>query len=122
MDLLQKLQYAWNNLFLLFHVEPASSQPLFTYLVAAYSADERYYHTLEHVQSMLTIIDALSHHASNLPAIQLATWFHDYVYDTRSSDNEERSAAQASAFLTQLALPLEVVQSVQRMILSTKTH
>jgi predicted metal-dependent HD superfamily phosphohydrolase len=122
MDMLQQLQSAWERLFGVFDIKPASSQPLFTDIVAAYSAGERHYHTLEHVQAVLTTIDALSYDAINLPAIQIAAWFHDYVYDPHASDNEERSAVHMMNVLTQIALPLETLQSAQHMIISTRTH
>lgn len=122
MDRLQQLQYTWGRLFCLFNIEPTSSRSLFADLVAAHSARERYYHTLEHVYAVLTTIDILSRYAINLPAIQLAAWFHDYVYDTHASDNEERSAVHMMTVLRSMALPLETLQSAQRMIISTKTH
>ena len=43
---------------------------------------------------MFAVLDTLGAEAEN-PALQLAVWYHDAVYDSRASDNEERSAELA---------------------------
>jgi predicted metal-dependent HD superfamily phosphohydrolase len=58
----------------------------------------------------------------NFPAIQLAAWFHDVIYDSKAKDNEEKSAEYAAARLTSLEIPNNTVQSVQNLILHTKNH
>ena len=61
-------------------------------LLACYHEPWRAYHTLQHVHACLHRLDG-AHHLSQRPAeIELALWFHDAVYDTHRSDNEELSA------------------------------
>ncbi|KAF7324652.1 hypothetical protein MKEN_00506700 [Mycena kentingensis (nom. inval.)] len=47
-------------------------------LQTSYSEPQRHYHTLEHIQFML---DAFTSTTPVRPIIELAIWFHDYVYD-----------------------------------------
>jgi predicted metal-dependent HD superfamily phosphohydrolase len=47
--------------------------------------------------------------AINFPAIQLAAWFHDVIYDPRAKDNEEKSAEYAVASLSQFEIPKTTV-------------
>ena len=54
--------------------------------------------------------------------IQVAIWFHDAVYDTHQSDNEEQSAEWARSYLEGAGVSLESTTRIVRMILATKTH
>lgn len=116
------LQHEWEQLLQIFGIAPTQAQPAFIGLSQAYSSSGRVYHTLVHIQDMLERIDRLRDYATNVPAIQLATWFHDCVYDPRADNNEEQSALYARNTLTSLALPDATIQTVAQMILCTKTH
>jgi predicted metal-dependent HD superfamily phosphohydrolase len=63
---------------------------------ALYNEAHRAYHTLTHIDSMLTL-DGRGRIVES-DAIELATWFHDAVYDPTRSDNEERSAEMFDEF------------------------
>ena len=58
---------------------------------------------------------------SNEPALLLAAWFHDAIYDSRAKDNEERSADLAAEMLAEMSVA-DVIAEVRRLILLTKTH
>lgn len=90
-------------------------------LAAAYTGPTRFYHNLNHIRRMLETIDQLSDLVDDLPAVQLAAWFHDVIYDSHANDNEARSAAYAVARLSELELPAETIVKVERLILAT-TH
>lgn len=119
---IKALKFSWENLLQSFIVEPRISQKIFFELVTAYSSTGRFYHTLKHIQQILGTIEQMRTLAQNFPAIQLAAWFHDVIYNSKSQNNEERSAEYAVTALTKLKIPLTTVEIVQNFILNTKNH
>src|SRR5260370_29742939 len=81
------------------HAMPLISEPVRAELVSAYTAPDRHYHDLRHIEALLGLADACAGAITDRDAVEAAIWFHDAVYDTRRSDNEERSAALAMARL-----------------------
>ena len=119
---IETLKSSWESALQPFEVEPKLIQKVFLDLVRAYSSVGRFYHTLEHIQHILEIIEQMRSLAVNFPTIQLAAWFHDVIYDSKAKDNEERSTDYAVMSLTKLKIPSTTVERVRRLILSTKTH
>ena len=117
---IDRLQTSFVNLlFGRFGVAPADAYPVFDRLAAAYQEPGRYYHNLDHVAEVLKVVGRLGDLAANLPAVQLAAWFHDAVYDSRARDNEERSAELAAEVLRPLSVPEPTVSAVQTLIRAT---
>lgn len=66
-----------------------------------YSEPHRFYHTWEHVGSMLVALDGVATAVTTagdvndclMTQIEMAIWFHDVIYDPNSSTNEADSAA-----------------------------
>jgi predicted metal-dependent HD superfamily phosphohydrolase len=114
------LQIGWVNLLGKFGVEPVAAYPVYDALIGLYAQPYRKYHTLEHVTEMLRVIGKLGANLSNLPAVQLAVWFHDAVYDPDSKNNEKASADLARAALEPLRIPANVLNDIERLILATQ--
>jgi predicted metal-dependent HD superfamily phosphohydrolase len=55
-------------------------------------------------------------------AVSFAAWFHDAIYDTRKSNNEEKSAILATKALSELETAAETVTEVEQLVLATKRH
>ncbi len=91
-------------------------------LIALYSEPHRHYHTLRHIGECLNQFDAANDLARQPVAVELAIWFHDAIYDPRSSDNEERSAALARECLAESSAGKELLELVARLVLATKHH
>lgn len=116
------LAYQWWQTLQPFGVDQIAMQQAFTQLVAAYSAPDRHYHNLQHIHHVLEIIQTLQTYTENLPAVELAGWFHDVVYDPQAQDNEESSAEYAQQLLSNLGIPTDHIHTVTRLILNTKHH
>lgn len=113
------MQQGWVRLLAHYSVEPVAAYPVFDRLVTAHSEPHRCYHNLEHLNEMFKVAGKLADAASDVPAIQLAIWLHDAVYDPRGKDNEERSAALAAEVLHPLDIPEKTLAHVAAMIRST---
>jgi len=85
-------------------------------LLRRWDEPHRHYHTSAHLGAMLALV------ADAGPAVRLAVWFHDAVYDPRSDRNEEDSAALAREALGRLGLAADLVAEVSRLVLLTKSH
>ena len=64
-----------------------------------YGEAGRHYHTLKHVEHMLATQRAHASLVTKPATCQLATFFHDVIYDPRSSTNEEDSALLFNDFV-----------------------
>lgn len=115
------LKAEWQAVFARYASEEKSNA-LFEKLVESYSEPHRAYHNLSHIKSLLDLGHMLKSHFTDYDAVRLAIWFHDAIYETTKTDNEERSADWASASLIELLVPQETVSVVREMILATKHH
>jgi predicted metal-dependent HD superfamily phosphohydrolase len=87
-------------------------------LVAAYTAPNRHYHNLAHIEDCLAVlarVDDLS--AVEREILSEAIWWHDVVYDATRADNEELSARLAEQHVRE-----DIRQEVGRLIRLTKAH
>ena len=87
-------------------------------LLRRWSEPHRRYHDVEHLATVLSIVDELAAPAE----VRLAAWYHDAVYDPRSGDNEERSARLAVDALTKLGMAPGRVDEVARLVRLTERH
>ena len=89
-------------------------------LIHRYSEPERSYHNVRHIGYCFDALTPAAHLAERLPEVQLALWFHDAIYDTHASDNEERSAALARENLAAAGVKAEAVEQIRGMIIATR--
>jgi predicted metal-dependent HD superfamily phosphohydrolase len=95
---------------------------LFAELERRYREPQRHYHTLQHLEECFAALDEARPDMDDAVAVELALWFHDAVYDVHRHDNEERSAALATARLTQAGVPPTRIAAVADLILATRHH
>ena len=122
MDQHKDLAARWTATLRPFAPDASATDAAFADLVAAYAEPHRAYHTLAHIAAVLATLDTLRDEAADWPALQLAAWFHDGVYDPRRADNEAQSAAVATRTLAGLGLPAALIGRVAALILQTQTH
>jgi predicted metal-dependent HD superfamily phosphohydrolase len=90
-----------------------------TALRERYRQPHRAYHNLEHIIASLGELDQFyAAGQASQPAVALALFYHDAVYDPRASDNEMQSAALAGRDLGRL-LPAPLMADITRLILVT---
>jgi predicted metal-dependent HD superfamily phosphohydrolase len=114
------LRLNWRDLLGAWGVDSALADRTFEEVRTHYAGPGRFYHTLDHVQNVLRTVESLGSYARNLNAVRLAAWLHDVIYDSRASDNEERSADYAERLCEQLSITEG--RLVAALIRKTKTH
>lgn len=112
------LQERWENVWQEFEVHPPPT--VFEELVKAYSAIDRFYHNLNHIEDCLLLFDQTKSLAYRPEQVELAIWFHDAVYDTKRSDNEQKSGEWAEAAVMQAGLNNGIAERVSFLILATR--
>ena len=93
---------------------------VFTGLAAAYAEPTRAYHTAEHIEDCLTLLDASRTLARHADEVEAAIWFHDAVYVAARTDNEERSAELARASLRGAQVASEIAERIRGLVLKTR--
>jgi len=115
MELEERWKGAWFNL--------GSGNPeprVLAELLGRYSEPHRAYHNVEHLKDCFRRFDEV-HGLARYPAeVLLALWFHDAIYDTRASDNEEESARWAREVVVSSGGPLTSASRIHDLILATR--
>ena len=89
-------------------------------LIARHREAHRHYHTLVHLDDCLTqsrAIRALFEHAGE---VEFALWFHDAIYDTRKSDNEQRCADWARQSALAGGVDASAAQRIHALVMATR--
>jgi predicted metal-dependent HD superfamily phosphohydrolase len=87
-----------------------------------YSEPNRHYHNLAHLNSILAELKIHQDKFSNWDTIVFAIAYHDLVYNTLKSNNEELSAETATKRLISISFPEKLADFCSHLILSTKKH
>ena len=93
---------------------------IYTALDTAYREPVRVYHTTEHLADCLARLDEFRDPEAERDLVEAAIWFHDAVYDPRSSDNESRSAEWAARALGDGGVAGNLVQRISALVLLTR--
>jgi predicted metal-dependent HD superfamily phosphohydrolase len=101
--------------------KPLLDKSLKAELSELYRAPGRHYHGLAHVEALLELARAYGDLLSDPEAVKAAIWFHDAIYDSRRSDNEQRSATLARERLAGRATS-DRLERIAKMIAATATH
>ena len=102
------------------HCSRRTVSSTFDELVAIYTGPDRYYHDLNHINGGLDSLDDSLALAQNPNALEMAWWFHDFVYNTGSKTNEYDSSLAADRMLYELGLSVAVRNVIVWLIMATK--
>lgn len=117
---IDRLYLQWHSCWCDLPVSSAKLDAAFERLVAAYSHRDRHYHNLQHIESMLATLARFDRQEPIV--LNLATWFHDFIYDPHARDNEIHSAIAARECLLALDVPHQQIDRVEQLILATQGH
>lgn len=98
--------------------DAAGAAAAFDAIHAAWSADSRVYHGVEHLVDCLRELDSAPGGAA-ADLVELALWYHDLIYDPRARDNEERSAQALRRSAVPLGLPPQVANTAADLVRTT---
>lgn len=116
------LRARWQALMTQLAPDRAAADATWDALVRHYSEPHRAYHNLSHIMALLRHAEAERAHINRPQVVELAIWFHDVVYDTRASDNEQRSAAWARNALHAMRVDGHLLAPVEQCVLATQRH
>jgi predicted metal-dependent HD superfamily phosphohydrolase len=112
----------WNKLCNHYTKDVQLITDLYNEIVKQYSQRERYYHNLNHIESMLKLAKEFKSEISDLRTFYFSIWYHDIVYNPKRNDNEEKSAEFAQDRLSKLHIDEPIQVAVRKNILATKEH
>jgi predicted metal-dependent HD superfamily phosphohydrolase len=119
----ESLSHSWDDLLKKLNVRDWElGRKIFLELVLAYSQANRYYNTLNHIHSVLSVIQPVIDSIERPEHLLLGIWFHDTIYEPKRNDNEEQSAIYAELSLDRLAINSSTIAAVKQLILNTKHH
>lgn len=91
-------------------------------LVMHYSKPARHYHNTYHLDNILAELLPLKNTITDWQIIVFSLAYHDIIYNTLQSNNEEKSAAFARKRLSALPIPTHQIDKCSNQILATKGH
>ncbi len=95
---------------------------LWTEIEKNYSNKKRHYHTLHHLDSLLAQLTNVKGEIQNWNSILFTLYYHDIVYNSLKSDNEEKSAYLAEKRMKQISVSIDAIELCKNQILATKSH
>lgn len=98
----------------------SDGEEVYRSLVSRYEDNSRKYHNLKHIQNCLDELSSVRELCKDADGVEIALWFHDSVYDTDFSNNEEKSADFAFEQLIKGGSDIKFAQKVKELILATK--
>lgn len=88
----------------------------------AYSGSKRYYHNLLHLENLLQQLQTVKTQLASWDAVLFALYYHDIVYNTLKTNNEEKSAELAEKRMKEIAVPAHITEETKQLIIATKAH
>lgn len=95
---------------------------LWTEIEKNYSSKKRHYHTLQHLDNLLAQLTDVKGEIQNWNTILFTLYYHDIVYNSLKSDNEEKSAELAEKRMKQISVSIDTIELCENQILATKSH
>lgn len=85
-----------------------------------YSESSRHYHTISHLENIILQLKEIKNQIVDWDTVLFAIFYHDIVYNSTRSNNEEKSAELAAKRLSEISFPK--ISKCVGMIVATKNH
>jgi predicted metal-dependent HD superfamily phosphohydrolase len=116
------IQIAWTDLAEKYCEDETIVNHLFAAIQEAYIGTQRYYHNLDHIESLLKLSEANSDAIQNKEVVDFSIFYHDIVYVAGRGDNEYQSALVAEKALKELGVAIDLIGQVSVFINATSNH
>ena len=117
-----KLKGNFTDLCLHFTKDGNLIENLWQEIETRYSAKDRYYHDLFHLENMFMELESVKSRIADFYTVSFSVFYHDIIYDASSKSNEEKSASYAAERLQKVGLPQALILKTENQILATKSH
>ncbi|RMG05974.1 MAG: hypothetical protein D6728_19610, partial [Cyanobacteria bacterium J055] len=121
-DRVPVLLESWRRLCQPFAIDLSKIDRVFCDLFRVYSGSDRHYHNLTHIDRVLELVGEWKASNIDFPSLQFAAWFHDAIYNPKSSDNEVQSGKYAASKLAELGINPDKIDRVISLISYTQFH
>ena len=95
---------------------------LWTEIQNFHSDKKRHYHTLRHLENLHSQLTDIKGEIQNWETILFTLFYHDIIYNSIKSNNEEKSAELAVKRMRQIFVPKDKIELCKNQILATKSH
>lgn len=116
------LKHTFLNLVSCYSDDNQLAETLWVEIYQKYSDRNRHYHTLSHLDSMYSLLHEIKNEIKDWDSMLFALFYHDIIYNSARSDNEEKSAELAEKRLQELSFPTHRIEKSVSMILATIEH
>lgn len=113
------LQNRWNGLMDRLRVGAALASEVYSIIYECYTAADRYYHTMAHLEKCFTEFDKIANYLSSKPEVELALWFHDLIQIPKGKSNEELSSIISFGYTWELTGDIGMAAKVQQIVKAT---
>lgn len=112
------LQKRWNLLWE--RIGARENNEAYDELLFLYHQPSRSYHNFVHIAHVLKELDSIRRLIGSPDLVEMALWYHDAVYQSKLSGNEEKSAELAQQRLSSAGVNTIFIDKVTSLILATK--
>lgn len=116
------LQQKFTDLFQSHATDHSLQEKLWQEIQKHYTSSKRHYHTLLHLENLFRELEPLHEKLEDWDTLQFSLFYHDIIYKSFKSNNEEESALLAADRLRQIGYPEEKIHKCENQILATKSH
>ncbi|MFN8577709.1 MAG: hypothetical protein U0354_12705 [Candidatus Sericytochromatia bacterium] len=116
------LKKEWFELTEKYKIEDFTNSDIFIKIYRNYSKTNRFYHNINHIKELLSILTSFEDKLKNKESVKFAIWFHDVIYKAWRKDNEDRSSKFAFDSLTKMNVDEETINKTCNLIILTKGH